>query len=37
MNGETCRFFSKFLHQITRKDYKVAVKKSRIRKGNNRK
>ena len=26
MNGETCRFFSKFPHQITRKDYKVAVK-----------
>ena len=26
MKGETCRFFSKFLHQITRKDYKVAVK-----------
>ena len=24
--GETCRFFSKFPHQITRKDYKVAVK-----------
>ena len=30
-------FFSKFPHQITRKDYKVAVKKSRICKGNNRK
>ena len=26
MNGETCRFLSKFPHQITRKDYKVAVK-----------
>ena len=26
MNGETCRFFSKFPHQITHKDYKVAVK-----------
>ena len=26
MNGETCRFFSKFPHQITCKDYKVAVK-----------
>ena len=26
-----------FPHQITRKDYKVAVKKSRICKGNNRK
>ena len=26
-NGETCRFLSKFPHQITRKDYKVAVKK----------
>ena len=25
-NGETCRFFSKFLYQITHKDYKVAVK-----------
>ena len=37
MNGETCRFFSKFLHQITHKDYKVAVEKSRICKGNNRK
>ena len=36
-NGETCRFFSKFPNQITRKDYKVAVKKSRIWKGNNRK
>ena len=33
MNGETCRFFSKFPHQITCKDYKVAVKKSRICKG----
>ena len=31
------KFFSKFPHQITRKDYKVAVKKSRICKGNNRK
>ena len=30
MNGETCRFFSKFPHQITHKDYKVVVKKSRI-------
>ena len=28
MNGETCRFFSKFPHQITHK-------KSRICKGNN--
>ena len=26
MNGETCRFFSKFPHQITHKDYKIAVK-----------
>ena len=26
MNGETCRFLSKFPHQITHKDYKVAVK-----------
>ena len=26
MNGETCRFLSKFPHQITCKDYKVAVK-----------
>ena len=30
MKGETWRFFSKFPHQITCKDYKVAVKKSRI-------
>ena len=34
MKGETCRFFPKFPHQITCKDYKVAVKKSRICKGN---
>ena len=27
MNGETCRFFSEFPHQITHKDNKVAVKK----------
>ena len=26
MNGETCRFFSKFPHQIAHKDYKIAVK-----------
>ena len=35
--GKLVDFFLKFPHQITRKDYKVAVKKSRIRKGNNRK
>ena len=33
MNEGTCRFFSKFPHQITCKDYKVAVKKLRICKG----
>ena len=37
MHGETCRFSSKFPHKINCKDYKVAVKKSRICKGNNRK
>ena len=26
MSGETCRLFSKFLHQMTHKDYKVAIK-----------
>ena len=35
--GKLVDFFSKFPHQITCKDYKVAVKKSRICKGNNRK
>ena len=28
MNGETCRFFSKFLHQITHKDYQVLLSKN---------
>ena len=35
--GKLVDFFYKFLHQITCQDYKVAVKKSRICKGNNRK
>ena len=35
--GKLVDFFSKFPHQITHKDYKVAVEKSRICKGNNRK
>ena len=35
--GKLVDFCSKFPHQITHKDYKVAVKKSRICKGNNRK
>ena len=35
--GKLVDFFSKLPHQITHKDYKVAVKKSRICKGNSRK